>query len=61
MTVYLYRKSHRRQPVCLGKVPILRDIQGAIPAGWCILCGCEVFDSGESLCPVCRNGKGEVR
>lgn len=60
MTVYLYRKSHRRQPICIGHFPLLCDFQGAIPSGWCTRCGSEVFDYGESLCQRCRNGKGEA-
>ena len=57
MTVYLYRKPHRRQPVCFGTLPFLLDVQGTIPAGWCAHCGSEVFDPLENLCPWCRNGK----
>lgn len=57
MTVYLYRKTHRRQPICLGNLPFLPDVQGAIPAGWCTHCGSEVFDLRESLCCWCQNGK----
>lgn len=61
MTVYLYRKTHRRQPVRIGRFPLFCDLQGVIPSGWCIRCGSEVFTVGENLCQRCLNGKGEAK
>lgn len=53
MTV-LYTKSHRRQPVFWGRLPVLTDLQGAIPAGWCSRCGTELFAPNKSQCQRCR-------
>ena len=61
MTITLYRKSHRRQPVRLGIRSPFADPQAQIPVGWCIRCGQEVFAAAESLCPGCRNGKGDTQ
>lgn len=48
----LYLKSHRRQPVWVGRRSGQRDRQAAIPDGWCALCAMEVFGEG-TLCPRC--------
>ena len=54
--------------LCLGKRPVrLRpclpgeDVQGALPVGWCVCCGSEVFRPGDALCCRCKGikGKGE--
>ena len=57
MTVIIYRKDHRRRPIHLGKRQFIRDIQADIPAGWCTLCGCEVFRQGEDRCIWCQKRK----
>lgn len=49
----LYGKSRRRRPMVLGCTE-QEDAQGAIPAGWCIKCGREVFAAQEALCDRCR-------
>lgn len=59
MTVIVYRKDHRRRPVCFGRFPI-RDIQADIPSAWCQRCGREVFDPGQERCIWCRKAKGEM-
>lgn len=61
MTVWIYCKSHRRQPLRFGARSPIGDRQADIPAGWCVRCASEVFSPGEDLCPRCRNGKGESR
>ena len=48
----LYLKSHFRRPV-RARLPLgMVDVQGAIPPGWCTLCGAEVWE-GE-LCRRCE-------
>ena len=32
----------------------LRDVQRAPPAGWCRLCGAELYGRERELCPLCR-------
>ncbi len=48
----LYGKSHRRRPMWVGP-GFQPDPQGAIPPGWCELCGREVFAPDEALCDRC--------
>lgn len=58
MMLWIYRKSHRRQPIRFGLQPPFGDPQAAIPLGWCVRCGSEVFSHGEDLCPRCQDEKG---
>lgn len=48
----IYLKSHRRQPVWVGRRSGQYDRQAAIPDGWCAQCAMEVFGEG-TLCPRC--------
>lgn len=58
LTLRIYRKDHRCQPIQVGTLPYLTDIQGQLPAGWCPDCGREVFDREQERCTECRNTKG---
>ena len=49
----IFWKSHRRRPVRVGRCRGAFDPQTAIPAGWCVCCGREVFLPGEDRCPDC--------
>ena len=60
-TLYLYRKTHRRQPVSLRQRFPFRDIQADAPAGWCACCGSEIFLAGQQLCQWCQKTKGDKR
>lgn len=33
----------------------MMDPQQERPAGWCPVCGCEIWAEGENLCARCRN------
>ena len=55
--VYLW--SHSRRPVRAMPEPGLVDRQGGIPAGWCEVCGMEVYRSGRGKCERCRRGGTE--
>lgn len=61
ITLTVYRKDHRRQPVRFGYTPFCRDHQADIPKNWCYLCGSEIFDEKQDLCIRCRGTKGENR
>lgn len=54
----IYLKTGDRKPVWLGPRPAVYDRQGAIPDGWCDLCGAEVFGSGR--CGRCTERKESV-
>lgn len=54
----LYVLSQIRRPVWRGSRLGLVDYQGAIPRGWCPVCGAEVFVWGAERCPRCEK---EVR
>ena len=43
-----------RRPIFVGIYPPRTDMQGAIPRGWCLYCGTEVFFPGQSLCQRCK-------
>ena len=43
-----------RRPIFVGVYPPKTDMQGAIPRGWCLRCGTEVFFPGQSLCQRCK-------
>ena len=49
----VYLRPGGRRPIWLGVRPAMRDIQADIPAGWCEVCGKEVFSVGQQLCQVC--------
>ncbi len=49
-----YQKPGRRRPVYVGTYPPGTDIQGAVPRGWCLCCGGEVFSATEDFCLRCR-------
>lgn len=53
----IYLWSHGRRPVRARSVTALVDRQAQLPAGWCSLCGAEVYRPGHRLCGRCR-GKG---
>ncbi len=53
--------SHGRRPVRALPVIGLADRQGGIPAGWCGVCGAEVYRVGRSCCERCRNHSGTER
>ena len=44
--------GHRR-PVRFPRWYPGLDVQGCIPAGWCLRCGTELFRSGAELCVRC--------
>lgn len=56
----LYLKSHRRWPVWIGCRPVCFDRQGAVPDGWCRLCGMEIFGQGE-VCSRCAKSRKSRR
>ncbi len=47
-----------RRPIYLGVYPPNTDLQGAIPRGWCMGCGTEVF-SPAAYCPQCEKRRRE--
>ena len=59
LSFIIYCKSHKRRPVSRGSFPLFRDTQAAIPAGWCGVCGGEIFEENMELCIRCRNLKGD--
>lgn len=36
------------------KYVYMMDSQQIPPAGWCPICGCEIYAEGENLCSRCR-------
>ena len=48
--------SHGRRPVRAVPVIGLKDVQAEVPAGWCGVCGAEVYRPGRSRCARCRKG-----
>ena len=53
--------SHGRRPVRAVPGIGLVDRQGGIPAGWCGMCGAEVYRPGRSRCDRCRKNGGTER
>lgn len=37
----------------------LSDPQQAAPAGWCPVCGAEIWEDGQELCGRCRRRDGD--
>ena len=52
----IYLLSHGRRPVRAVPGIGLVDRQAEIPAGWCSLCGAEVYRPERSRCQRCRSG-----
>lgn len=50
----LYLQSHRRRPIRLSPLLPHQDAQGAVPAGWCGVCGGEIYEEKEKLCYECK-------
>ena len=50
----IYLKSRKRKPIFLGVYPPKTDTQGAIPRGWCLSCGAEVYSEEEDYCIRCK-------
>lgn len=46
--------SHGRRPVRATPEIGMVDVQGSIPAGWCNVCGAEVYRSDRRRCGRCR-------
>ena len=53
MSLLLGKPAFRR-PVWLGSRLGTPDLQGAIPRGWCPICGSEIFVWGAELCTRCK-------
>ena len=58
-TLTVYLKDHRRMPLHYGHPLPFRDPQADFPHGWCVCCGCEVFESGMDRCAHCHEAKGD--
>ena len=63
----LYLQSHRRRPVRLAPLMPWEDAQGAVPVGWCVSCGGEIYEGGAyyragggTICPACFDGSDEL-
>lgn len=50
----IYLRPGGRRPVRTGGYAAGVDMQGEIPAGWCDLCGREVYDRRKFLCEECE-------
>lgn len=51
----IFFPGHR--PIFVGVYPPKTDLQGAIPRGWCLRCGTEVF-SQDTHCMRCKKKIG---
>ena len=49
-----YLKLPGRRPVWVGPRSLFADLQGAIPRGWCVNCGAEVFEENAEQCARCQ-------
>jgi hypothetical protein len=47
-------RSEGRRPIRLQPYKAGEDLQNQAPAGWCSLCGREVYDWGKEICTECE-------
>ncbi len=50
----LYLESYRRKPIRLTPLMPWEDAQGAVPFGWCPICGGEIWEEEKKLCEECE-------
>ena len=50
----VYLEKNRRRPVRFAPYKAREDLQAAIPAGWCNLCGKEVYGYEKMVCSECE-------
>lgn len=50
----IYLRSEKRRPVRLVPYRVGEDLQGAVPYGWCPLCGIELYGRERKICELCE-------
>jgi len=50
----IYLRSEKRRPVRLAPYDPWEDLQGAVPYGWCPVCGMELYGQEKQKCDLCE-------
>jgi len=54
----IYLRTERRRPVRMTAYRAGEDLQAAVPFGWCICCGMELYGQDCKLCRMCERWGG---